>query len=120
MPVVRHSSAQRGRRFERIDAGAESAKFIFDGLNVTRFCRLSTFRKFVNGRRRDQAARAPTSSAWCMNERVTLRDLLAAALQALVTMTDRGTVRGYAFHEARPLIRDLAALLEKYRSCTSQ
>jgi hypothetical protein len=104
----------RRRMLERIDADAESAKFIFDDLNLTRFCRLSTFYKFVTARQRDQAARRPARSARPVSKPATLSDLMLAAFQALARMTDRGAVRGYALHEVRLLIRDIGVLLEKY------
>lgn len=43
---------------EALDARDQSPRAIYDGLNLTRFCRFHTFRRYASARRKDRAARA--------------------------------------------------------------
>lgn len=51
------SRAEQQMILAQIDAGAGSAREIFDRLNLQRYCRSATFREFVTLRKRERAAR---------------------------------------------------------------
>jgi len=41
---------------EALDARDQSPRAVYDGLNLTRYCRFHTFRRYASARRKDRAA----------------------------------------------------------------
>jgi len=91
----------------QIDAGAGSAREIFDRLNLQRYCRSATFREFVMLRKRERAARREESDQPVGDESVSLEALEKALLVHLQRMLVRGTVRPSLLGETRLLLKEL-------------
>ena len=91
----------------QIDAGAGSAREIFNGLNLERYCRPATFREFVTLRKRERAARREDSGQLTGDESVSLEALEKALLLYLQRALVRGTVRPSLLGETRLLLKEL-------------
>jgi hypothetical protein len=83
-----------------IDPGVESARDIFDRLNLQRFTRRRTFRTFVTARRRERAARRgprlvrpPAEPGESYSAR--LQRMRESAVAAIQEQIDRGDVKLY-------------------------
>ncbi|HUU94738.1 MAG TPA: hypothetical protein VM487_03290 [Phycisphaerae bacterium] len=104
---------QRLNRFERqwilarIDAGGESARDIFDDLDLSRYCRAATFRGFVTRRKHEVAMRDRAAERLGIDEPFELEELEKALFLHLRRLLVRGTARPSLLTEVRLLLKEL-------------
>ena len=107
-------AAVRRRVTEAVE-GKESARVIFNRLNLKRFTRLSTFRHYCTEQRRELAARksssvsvsdchSPGSTASCADPRTRIRE---SALESIQAAIDAGNVKVYELNNTLRMLADL-------------